>query len=36
MIAAAVQGLIFGLVRAAVDRGQAQGISRRLTDEDPS
>jgi hypothetical protein len=34
LIAAAVQGLIFGLVRAAVDRAGAKGY-RALTHEDP-
>jgi hypothetical protein len=34
LIAAAVQGLIFGLVRAAVDRAGAKGYSA-LTNEDP-
>ncbi|WP_006247093.1 DUF4235 domain-containing protein [Mycolicibacterium tusciae] len=34
LIAAAVQGLIFGLVRAAVDRAGAKGY-RALTNDDP-
>jgi hypothetical protein len=34
LIAAAVQGLIFGLVRAAVDRASAKGY-RALTNDDP-
>jgi len=34
LIAAAVQGLIFGLVRAAVDRAGAKGY-RAVTHEDP-
>ncbi|MGO4446404.1 DUF4235 domain-containing protein [Mycobacterium sp. 2YAF39] len=34
LIAAAVQGLIFGLVRASVDRAGAKGY-RALTHEDP-
>ncbi|MGZ5396408.1 MAG: DUF4235 domain-containing protein [Mycobacterium sp.] len=34
LIAAAVQGLIFGLVRAAVDRAGAKGY-RALTQDDP-
>lgn len=34
LIAAAVQGLIFGLVRAAVDRAGAKGY-RALTRDDP-
>ena len=34
LIAAAVQGLIFGLVRAAVDRAGAKGY-RAVTREDP-
>jgi hypothetical protein len=34
LIAAAVQGLIFGLVRAAVDRAGAKGY-RALTHDDP-
>lgn len=34
LIAAAVQGLIFGLVRAAVDRAGAKGYQK-LTNEDP-
>jgi hypothetical protein len=34
LIAAAVQGLIFGLVRAAVDRAGAKGYNA-LTNEDP-
>jgi hypothetical protein len=34
LIAAAVQGLIFGLVRAAVDRASARGY-RALTHDDP-
>jgi Protein of unknown function (DUF4235) len=33
-VAAAVQGLIVGLVRAALARGQAKGFAA-LTDEDP-
>jgi hypothetical protein len=34
LIAAAVQGLIFGLVRAGVDRASAKGYHA-LTNEDP-
>lgn len=34
LIAAAVQGLIFGLVRASVDRASAKGY-RALTHDDP-
>ena len=34
LIAAAVQGLIFGVVRAAVDRASAKGY-RAVTHEDP-
>ncbi len=34
LIAAAVHGLIFGLVRAAVDRASAKGY-RAITKEDP-
>jgi hypothetical protein len=34
LIAAAIQGLIFGLVRAAVDRAGAKGY-RALTNDDP-
>ncbi len=34
LIAAAVQGLIFGLARALVDRASAKGY-RALTDDDP-
>lgn len=34
LIAAAVQGLIFGVVRAGVDRASAKGY-RALTNEDP-
>jgi len=35
MIAAAVQGLIVGVVRAALARGQAKGFAA-ITDEDLS
>jgi len=35
LVAAALQGLIFGLVRAAVDRAGARGY-KAMTHEDPS